>query len=83
MNGRNSVVVVLAWIWDPVEHVRRAVINTARRLWCRDEECAVSTLWQLTINSPIQRPRVTDLGKAAIAVFGCATAAQEGDFQTP
>ena len=41
-------------MWDPVEDVRRAVINVAQR----GDECAVNTFWQLTINSPTQRPRV-------------------------
>ena len=41
-----SVDVVLAWIWDPMEDERRAVINTERRLCCRGDECAVNTFWQ-------------------------------------
>ena len=53
-----SIDVVLAWIWDPVEGVRRAVINTARHLCCRGDECAVNTFWHLTINRWILRPRV-------------------------
>ena len=53
-----SVNVVLAWIWDPVEDVRRAVINTARRLCCRDDECAVNTFLQHTISRSFQRPKV-------------------------
>ena len=65
-------------MWDPVEGVRRAVINTARRLSCRGDEYAVNTFWQLTINSPTQRPRVTARGKAVIAFFGCATASHPG-----
>ena len=49
--GDCSVDVVLAWIWDPVEGVRRAVINTAQRFCCRGDECAVNTFWQLTIET--------------------------------
>ena len=77
VKGNHSVDVVLAWIWDPVEGVQRAVINTTRRLCCRGDESAVHTLWQLTINSPTQRPRVTARGKAAIAFLGRATVALE------
>ena len=71
--GDYSVDVLLAWIRDSVEGVRRAVINTARRLCCRGDECAVDTSWQLTINRSTLRPRATARGKAAIVFFGRAT----------
>ena len=59
-----------------------------RHFYCRDDECAVNTFLQFTINRSIQRPRVTERGKAAIAFFGCAIVALESlnvrsDFQTP
>ena len=54
-----------------MEGVPRAVIDTAQRLCCRGDECAVNTFWQFTINSPTQRPRETARGKAAITFFGC------------
>ena len=63
--------------YGTLEDVRRAGMNTARRLCCRDDERVVSTFWLLTINRLVQRPRVADRGKAAIAFFGCATMALE------